>query len=91
MALFDGAKTKKAAEDAKKAAEEATRVAKAQANLARNTASQQATRADKAEKELQEMKSAKARQEIIDKQKAMTSRYKAGTSKTCARSRITYG
>jgi nucleoid-associated protein YgaU len=81
MALFDSAKTKKAAEDAKKASEEAARIAKAQANLARNTASQQAARAYKAEKELQEMKSAKARQEIIDKQKAM----QAGTRPAPAR------
>jgi nucleoid-associated protein YgaU len=64
MALFDSARTKKAAEDAKKAAEEAARIAKAQANLARNTASQQATRADKAEKELQEMKAAEASRKV---------------------------
>jgi nucleoid-associated protein YgaU len=83
MALFDGGKAKKAAEEAKKAAEEEARkarMAEAQARFTANKVSQAASqataRAQKAEKELKDMKDAKARENMIARGKVMQARTK---------------
>lgn len=75
MAIFGKAKK---AEEAKKAAEEAARKAKAEAYMAKIEKSKATIAKEKAEKELKEMKAAKAREALIAKQRAMRTGAKPG-------------